>query len=168
MQKSPAHRRAAAALTCVAALGLFGTACSDSSGDKDAKGSGTAAGKTDEDKAVAFRKCLRDNGLDVGEPKGEGQGKKGGTVAIGGGNKAKVEKAMKACRDKAPNGGAQDLSQADKDKMLKFAKCMRDNGYNMPDPEFGEGGMQKSRKVPKGEERKKFDKANKACKGLSK
>jgi hypothetical protein len=163
MQKSLALHRAAAAVACAAVLGLFGTACSDGSDSKSSKGSGTSAGKTDEDKSVAFRKCLRDNGLKVDEPKGGGQDKKSGTVAIGGGDKSKVEKAMKACRDKAPNGGAQELSQAEKDKALKFAKCMRDNGYNMPDPKFGESGARKAQKVPTGEEKKKFDKANKVC-----
>ncbi|WP_326687007.1 MULTISPECIES: hypothetical protein [unclassified Streptomyces] len=158
------RRRVAAVAACVAVLGLFGTACSDDGDTKSKSSEAAGSGKTDEDKRVAYHKCLRDNGLKVGEAK-PGQDERG--VSIGADDKASAEKAMKACRDKAPNGGAgKKLSQADKDKALKFAKCMRENGYNMPDPEF-KGGMQKPRKAPQGEERQKFEKANKACAGLS-
>ncbi|NGO71177.1 hypothetical protein G5C65_23010 [Streptomyces sp. SB3404] len=148
-------------------MGLFGTACSAGSdggdGDGDAKGSGTASGKNDEDQAVVYRKCLRDNGLKVPEPKGDGDQK---GVAIGGDNKAAVEKAIKACRDKAPEGrGGGKASQADRDKMVKFAACMRKHGVDVPVPK-ADGGVAKARPIPKGEaEKKKHEKASKACEG---
>ncbi|AXK37748.1 hypothetical protein DVA86_29205 [Streptomyces armeniacus] len=145
-------------------LVLAGTACSDgdgSDGKDDAAASDT--GKTDEDKAVAYRKCLRDNGMDISEPK---PGKKKEAVTVDGGNKATMEKAFKACKDKAPNGGpGGEPSQADKDKAIKFAKCMRENGWNMPDPKFEEGAARAMPAPKTAAEKKKFEKANKACGG---
>ena len=39
-----------------------------------------------------------------------------------------------------PTGGPSDLDM--EERMLKFAQCMRDNGVDMPDPEFdGNGGF---------------------------
>ncbi|MGC5566896.1 hypothetical protein ACPYPG_29100 [Streptomyces sp. FR-108] len=154
---------------CVVVLGLFGTACSDGAGDDKAKDSLAGdSGKTDEDKAVEYRKCLRDNGLKVPEP----DPKKGGMqkgLTITESEKGKAEKAFKACKDKAPNGGRpQEVSQADKDNALKFAKCMRDNGVNMPDPQFNKGGASRAMPMPKTDaDKKKFEKALKACEGLN-
>jgi hypothetical protein len=37
--------------------------------------------------------------------------------------------------DKPATGNQQTAAQTDHEKQLKFAKCMRDNGFDMPDPE---------------------------------
>jgi hypothetical protein len=160
------RRRVAATLACVAVLGLFGTACSgsgDNSDSKNSSGSKASNSKTEEDKAVAHRQCLRDHGVKIDEPKG---GDSGEGVVAKVDDKGTMEKAIKACKDKAPAGAGRgkEVSQADKDKALAFAKCMRENGYNMPDPDF-DGGMTKARPMPKGAEKEKFEKANKACEG---
>ncbi|MFD7673450.1 hypothetical protein [Streptomyces anulatus] len=154
-------RSLAAACAMAAALALTATACSgDGGGTKDG-GSASGTGKTEEDQALEHRKCLREQGLDIPEPK---PGQDGMGITIDGGSKGKeeMEKAFKACEDKAVGGGPKELTQADKDKMVAFARCMRENGFDMPDPKFDGGAMQAAPAL-KQKDMKKFEKANKAC-----
>ncbi|EHM26696.1 hypothetical protein SPW_4901 [Streptomyces sp. W007] len=144
-----------------AALALTAIACSgDGGGTKDG-GSASGTGKTKEDQALEHRKCLREQGLDIPEPK---PGQDGMGITIDGGSKGKeeMEKAFKACEDKAVGGGPKELTQAEKDKMVAFARCMRENGFDMPDPKFDGGAMQAAPAL-KQKDMKKFEKANKAC-----
>ncbi|MFD9881749.1 hypothetical protein ACFWZT_09830 [Streptomyces alboflavus] len=155
-------RSRSAAFAAVTALALFTTACSggDDGGDgkKDSGGKENAA-----DKAFKERECLRKHGLKVPEPK---SGQDGNGITIGGDlSKEKMQKALKECTGKGPGSAGGGISQADKDKMLKYAQCMRKNGFNMPDPKF-EDGMARAMPAPKGAEMKKMEKAAKACKGI--
>ncbi len=89
---------------------------------------------SDEDQMLKYTECLRENGIDVEDaPAG---GDVGGTVAIpampvgeeGNG-------AFEKCEEHLPNGGEPEpLSPEDLDEMRKQAKCMRDHGYDVPDP----------------------------------
>ncbi|MFF7181975.1 hypothetical protein [Streptomyces sp. NPDC008121] len=157
-----------AAATGLAALSLLTTACTADGGDKAGGGSETVSDEGKKaDQALEHRKCLREQGLDVPEPK---PGEEGVGLTIGGDgmSKEKMEKAFKACRDKGGAGMGKELTQADKDKMIKYAQCMRKNGVDMPDPTFGGGGaMAEARPMPQGAEKEKFDKANKACESVS-
>jgi hypothetical protein len=156
-----------AAASLAAGLAIFATACSGGDGGtKDAAAGGSDAGGKGKEADLAYkhRQCLRDHGVKVEEPK-PGQDPRG--MAIGGNvDQAKMKKAIEACKSTSPNAGKDGPTQADKDKALKFARCMRENGFNMPDPKFeGDGMMSKAMPVPQGEEKKKFDKANKTCGG---
>ncbi|WP_406527233.1 hypothetical protein [Streptomyces sp. I8-5] len=161
---SRTQSRGVAAYLIAAAVVLSATACS---GDGGGSGSGTKNGgsasgtkKTDEDQALEHRKCLREHGLNVAEPK-PGDDVRGMTIDGGGKSKQEMEKAFKACQDKAVGGGAKEITQADKDKMLAFARCMRKNGIDMPDPKF-DGGMAQAPAMQQ-KDMKKFEKANAAC-----
>lgn len=157
-------RSLAAACALAAALALTATACSgDGGGTKDG-GSASGTGKTKEDQALEHRKCLREQGLDIPEPK---PGQDGMGITIDGGSKGKeeMEKAFKACEDKAVGGGPKELTQAEKDKMVAFARCMRENGFDMPDPKF-DGGAMRAAPALKPKDMKKFEKANKACESV--
>ncbi|MEU9315163.1 hypothetical protein [Streptomyces sp. NPDC048295] len=160
---SRAQSRGVAACLIAAAVVLSATACS---GDGGGSGSGTkSAGsasdtkKTDEDQALEHRKCLREQGLDIPEPK-PGEDSRGITINGGGKSKKEMEKAFKACQDKSV-GGSKEITQAQKDKMLAFARCMRKNGIDMPDPKF-DGGMAQAPALQQ-KDMKKFEKANAAC-----
>lgn len=161
----PARRRTMAAACLLATtVVLSATACSgDGGGTKDG-GSASTTKKTKEDQALEHRKCLREQGLKIPEPK---TGEDGMGVTIDGGSKSRkeMEKAFKACQDKAVGGGPKELTQAEKDKMVAFARCMRKNGFDMPDPKF-EGGMAQAMPAMKPQEMKKFEKANKACESV--
>ncbi|MFE7136724.1 hypothetical protein ACIQMO_10265 [Streptomyces sp. NPDC091406] len=155
-------RSLAAACALAAALALTATACSgDGGGGTKDGGSASDSKKTKEDQALEHRKCLREQGLDIPEPK---PGENGMGVTIDGGSmgKEKMEKAFKACEDKAVGGGPKELTQAEKDKAVAYARCMRQNGFDMPDPKFDGGAMQAAPAL-KSKDMKKFEKANKAC-----
>ncbi|MEV5979023.1 hypothetical protein [Streptomyces sp. NPDC052114] len=158
--------RSVAVASGFAALALFAGACSGGSGSESKSSSNSADGGkgAEADKAYKQRQCLRKHGLDVPEPK-SGQDSRGLTIG-GDMSKEKMEKAMKDC---GMGGGAKGggVSQADKDKMLKYAQCMRKNGYDMPDPKFDGGAMQ-AQPMPQGAEAKKMEKAAEACKGIVK
>ncbi|MFJ8660004.1 hypothetical protein [Streptomyces sp. NPDC093795] len=161
--------RAAAATSLAAALSLLTAACSGS--DPGSSGSGKSDGSVSEegkkaDQAFEHRTCLREQGLDVPEPKPGEQGV-GLTIGGDGMSKEKMEKAFKACQGKAGGAGfGKEPTQAEKDKALAYAKCMRENGFNMPDPKF-DGGAQPAMRMPQGPEKQKFDKAAKACEGVA-
>ncbi|MFC9029798.1 hypothetical protein [Streptomyces arboris] len=162
------RRTVAAACLLTATVVLSATACSGDGGDETKDGGSASATKntekTKEDQALEHRKCLREQGLKIPEPK---TGQDGMGVTIDGGSKSQkeMEKAFKACQDKAVGGGPKELTQAEKDKMVAFARCMRKNGFDMPDPKF-EGGMAQAMPAMKPQEMKKFEKANKACESV--
>ncbi|QES42238.1 hypothetical protein DEJ49_15680 [Streptomyces venezuelae] len=160
--------RSVAFASTLAALALFAAACSDGSGSDSASGSSSDSadgGKgADADKAFKERECLRKQGLKVAEPKSD---EDVSGITIGGDmSKEKMEAALKKCGAGGGRSG-KGPSQADKDKMLKYAQCMRENGFNMPDPKFDGGAMQ-AQPMPKGAEAKKMEKAAEACKGIVK
>jgi len=153
------RRRAAVGFAIVTALVMFTAACSSDSGGSGGAGNGkTDSVKTDADRALEYRTCLREHGVKAPEPAtGEG------TVVLGG-DSQEMEKAFKACADKVGlEGGDTEISQAEKDTAVKFAQCMRKNGVDMPDPEF-KGNAARAMPAPKtGAEAEAFEKASKAC-----
>lgn len=114
----------------------------------------TVADETiDEEQAVIdLVECLREEGLDVADPEVDSEG----NVDIRGlfrqaeqgeYDEGEVEAAMEACATEADAvrvGFTRDFDLTDiEDQLLAFAACMRDNGYDMPDPDlsnFGPGG----------------------------
>lgn len=90
---------------------------------------------SDFDKQLAFSRCMRDNGVDIPDPK-EGPD---GSILIGaapaGPDDGVFAAAYEKCRAKLPNGGEHKLTPEERQKQLTFAKCMRDNGIaDYPDP----------------------------------
>ncbi|MCY0937707.1 hypothetical protein [Streptomyces sp. H34-S4] len=158
-------------------LTLFVTACTGgadgsdgsdgSDGKKDEKkdssssagGSGAGTSGADLDAALKTRKCLRDNGVDAPDPK-PGEDPRGMTLGAGDGDSEAMKKAFEKCGVKAPGSGGE-VPQADKDRALKTAKCMRDKGFDMKDPEFN-GGMMSANQIPEGVDQQAFmDQLNK-------
>lgn len=152
-------------------LTLFVTACTGGVGGSDAKkdekkdssnsagSNGGGASGADLDAALKTRKCLRDNGIDAPDPK-PGEDPRGMTLGGGGADSEKMKKAFEKCGLQAPGSGGE-ISQATKDKALKTAKCMRDKGFDMKDPEFN-GGMMSANQIPEGVDKQAFmDQLNK-------
>jgi hypothetical protein len=130
-----------AAVGAVLALGACG-----SSDD----GGGKASGATKRDKAfdgaLKFSQCMRDHGIDVPDPERVGTG----GIRISGGsmnpNDPKTKAAQKACQKYMQIGGGETVDPAKRAKLqeaaLQFARCMREHGVNMPDPQMsGNGGL---------------------------
>jgi hypothetical protein len=149
-------------VTALAALTFaLVTACgaAGASGNKVASLSSTAAapsdqqqagdGRSDEDKIRDFSKCMKDHGVDIPEPSGApapkaggGQGSPGIVVQGAGPDKEKIDKANEACRSLLPNGGQPPKLDAQQlDEARKMAKCMREHGIDMPDPDPNNPGM---------------------------
>ncbi|MGW4061882.1 hypothetical protein ACWEGE_26640 [Amycolatopsis sp. NPDC004747] len=156
-----------------AALLLSGCGAKSDDGSKVASistppktGGPTAAdnsGKSDEDKMRDFAKCMREHGVDMPDPKPAGDGK-GMAVTLGSkdGDTSKLDAAQTACKHLMPNGGEMKPPSAEElDKMRKDAKCMRDHGIDMPDPDPSGKGATRIGGV--GDDPKKFEEAAKAC-----
>jgi hypothetical protein len=122
------------------ALGACG-----SSDDNGGSGSGT---KSQDDKAfegaLKYAKCMREHGIDMPDPQRVGSGGIKQTMNGKPGSRAKMDAANKDCQKYMQIGGGRAPSAAEqakaKDAMLAYAKCMRDNGVDMPDPKFSNSG----------------------------
>ena len=129
------HRRArprrfmivAAAGAALLGVLVVVTACASSSSDETAP----AAGR---ERALAFARCIRDNGVpDFPDPDPNGRFSEGEHDA----DDPALRAAQEACRDLAPGGEHENLGDpAFVEQMREFSQCMRDNGLpDFPDPD---------------------------------
>jgi len=157
------HRVVHRFLVAAALIILLGTtaACGDSGKGNDnalpdAAGASTSASTSaddeeeldPEDAMLKFAQCMRDQGVDVPDPTD------GGIRVNGEGlSQEQMESAQAACQkwmDMAePDDGGQEMSEEEKQSFLDMAACMRERGYNFPDPTFDGGRV--TQKIEKGE-----------------
>src|SRR5262245_3487028 len=144
--------RRSSTLLCVPVLALvLGVAAACGSGqsspDIATAGNGAAANPTPslshDQMVLNFVKCMREQGIDMPDPQ---PGPKGLAIPeVSGPDKddpgfvAAMEKgavALKACEAHAPSGyyGDGQPTREGLETGLKFAKCMRDRGFDVPDP----------------------------------
>lgn len=106
------------------------------------------AGDVDaETQLLAFSQCLRDQGFDVADPTVDSDGNvvPGGLNNQGGNGNGRPEgfgEAREACSEflEGVTLGRQDSDQtAAEDQLLEFTSCMRDNGFDLPDPDPSAG-----------------------------
>jgi hypothetical protein len=131
-------RTALIAIGCAAA-GL--TACGgDSSSSSVGKGSARDRAL---DGAVAYARCMRENGVDIPDPTtGEGGMVKIGPGPGGGGGgpdpaSPAFARADGKCRQHLERGGGApdpQMSEEHRDAFVAYARCMREHGVDMPDP----------------------------------
>jgi hypothetical protein len=119
------------------------TACGTKEQPNDAK-------KDDKGDMVKFAQCMRENGIEMPDPKDDGQGHVMIEAGEGGApDMEKMKTAHEACKQHLPNGGDfKPPSPEEQDKIRQQAKCMRDKGYNWPDPKFEGGGAAESIELP--------------------
>ncbi|MFI6511047.1 hypothetical protein ACIBCT_25865 [Streptosporangium sp. NPDC050855] len=106
---------------------------------------------------LAFARCMRENGIDMADPEPGGPAR----IHVRGKDKGAVEKAHKACSKYM--GGGEGKARVDPeahDRLLAFARCMREHGVDMADPVPGDGRVMIKR--PEGGEAAS-EKAHKAC-----
>jgi hypothetical protein len=134
---------------CTGAAAGPGVATLDDPGASDAAGaSPSPSALTPQDAALAYARCMRENGVDMPDPQvvtgtsGEVKIDQQGGAPV---SKEKFSAADTKCRhfmaDAGPNGKGPEMSAEDQDKVLAFAKCMREHGVDMPDPDFSGGGV---------------------------
>ena len=131
-----------AAVGAALALGACGAS-------NDATGT-TAGAAKGQDKAfegaLKFSKCMREHGIDMPDPQRVGSGGiklSGGKVNF---NDPKMKSAQSACQKYMQIGGGETIDPAKRAKLqeaaLKYARCMRGQGVDMPDPKLsGNGGL---------------------------
>jgi hypothetical protein len=162
-------RSAAAAALVLVALGLV--ACG---GDDPAPASSSSGGHGPDAKTkqamLDFARCMRQHGINMPDPKFD-QG--GATVMQNGGKNTTPEQqraAEQACAKYQKQIKPPQMSEADQEKFkqaaLKNARCMRQHGIDMPDPQFGENGEVRQRITGNIKPTDpKFQAAQKACGG---
>jgi hypothetical protein len=116
----------------------------------DGGGSSGPGSQEFQDAMLEYAECMRDHGIDMPDPEFQGDG--GVTQMMpegeagGPGPSEEFEAADEACQpiieDAMPE--AEELSpeeQAERqDQMVAMAECMRDKGYDMPDPQVDSNG----------------------------
>lgn len=146
----------------VAALALVTAACGGSSGDGDGVASLTDANSALDNAAaaaeeipdpvdaeqalLAFTQCMRDAGIAIDDPTVDADGNPQlSRPDFGeGGPPEGFREAAQDCQGSLEGltlgRGQQDFSEFE-DTFIEFAGCMRDNGYDMPDPDFSNFGQ---------------------------
>src|SRR5262245_6252456 len=141
----------------VASLSSTGQTTTDSS-----SGSGGASPKERRVAELKFGQCMRKHGGNMADP---GNGRF--DLKVKPGDQKKAGEAQQACQKYLQNIAPR-MSEEQQAQMraaaLDFAKCMRDHGIEMPDPQFQEGGGMTMR-IPPGirEDDPKLKEAQKAC-----
>jgi hypothetical protein len=150
---------AATALALLLALSAgCGHASDDDSALPDAAGASSDAAGNDgadeeadldpEDAMLKYAQCMREHGVDMPDPE------PGGGIRISGEglSRDQMEAAESACQkwmDMAePEDGGHEMSEEEKQSFLDMAACMRERGYDFPDPVFDGGRV--TQKIEKG------------------
>jgi hypothetical protein len=122
---------------------------SDGSGPDDSgpDGTGEEASDDPEEAMEQFSECMQEHGVDFPDPAAPGDEPQGVIITIGPGDEDNMQEAQEACdylMENVRNNIELDPEQQAEmqAQMLEFTDCMRDQGIDMPDPEFSEdGGM---------------------------
>lgn len=149
---------AVVALALVAAVALTACGSSDSpevanvaeSETAEEESSTTEPSEDPEEALLAYTQCMREEGIDLPDPDftpaPEGE-EGGGRFEFGLGGADPNDPDFQAAQEKCqPNLQAMRGSidpeerEALEDAALEFARCMREKGFDVPDPEFSEGG----------------------------
>ena len=100
---------------------------------------------------LKFAQCMREHGVDMPDPSPSG----GIRVNGEGLSEDQMEAAQAACQKwmdmAAPEDGGKALTEEEEQSFLDMAACMRERGYNFPDPEFDGGRV--TQRVEKGDQR---------------
>jgi hypothetical protein len=112
----------------------------------------TSLAEISEEQAIEFSQCMRDQGLDFPDPNLDADGNLAmddldvsGFGSTPDEIRTNLSSAMDACSEflegvSFGGGRLPDLVEL-QDTFLEFSTCMRDNGYDMPDPDFTSDGF---------------------------
>ena len=153
--KSPLAALVAASAMVLAACGGTGGSSSGVASLEDVVTTQAVETETDqvtgqeatEQAFLAFAQCMRDQGIDMADPTVDTDGNvipARPNFASGSGtfDREAMQSARDTCGD-ALEGIVLGFERRDdtefQDQALAYAQCMRDNGVDMPDPDFSEG-----------------------------
>jgi hypothetical protein len=126
------------------ALSACGGASDDSGGVASANGGGSASARAsaspsadDREQGLKFAQCMRTNGV----PEFPDPDPKGGFSGMADKfDEPAVEKALEACRAQLPGGRRAAGDPQTQENLRKLAQCLRDLGYDVPDPDPNDPG----------------------------
>ncbi len=103
----------------------------------------SAADGLDEEKVLAFAACMRDGGIDFPDPTVDSDGNVGFDLMamsdLAEVDEEEINSAFESCAFhlEGVSFGFERVFEADfQDEIVVFAGCMRENGVDMPDPDF--------------------------------
>ncbi|TGB05685.1 hypothetical protein [Streptomyces sp. MZ04] len=122
--------------------------------------------KSDQEKALEYAKCMRENGIpDFQDPEVKDDGAQ--LMLPEGVDPQKGKEVSEKCKQYLPSGGEKKGVEDPKvtEQLKKLAECMRKNGVsNFPDPQAGGGGVVVDEdQTGMSPDDPKFKKAQKAC-----
>ncbi len=136
----------------VLAFGLLAAACSSDESDAGVASlesdsqteqvvDAVADAASQEEAVMAFTVCLRDEGLDVDDPVVDDQGnlRPPRLREIESVDRETADAAFESCNEYLEDVtfGLESEDRTEReDELLAFASCARENGYDMPDPDF--------------------------------
>jgi hypothetical protein len=129
---------AQAALLASLALPALLAACG---GDDEGEGRGGISQADVEDAGVKFAECMREHGIDVRDPKPGAQGLRD-MFADGDRDDPAFREAERECGEHLEELVSEiddDQRREFEDARLEFARCMREKGFDVPDPQSGGG-----------------------------
>jgi hypothetical protein len=140
----------AVAVLAVAGLALALTAGGGGGGDGSGGGGSAGEPTSGQDAALEYAACMRENGVeDFPDPEGDGGFGEGGLAPedMSPQERGTYEEAAGTCEairgDTGEEGGeplgGEEVAER-QDAALAMARCMRDRGWDMPDPEVSEDG----------------------------
>jgi hypothetical protein len=133
-------------------------------GGESPEGSGKARADARE-AALKFARCMREQGIDMPDPTFGPGGKVENVVRADAAGKQAMVRAEKACSKYQPRPPT--LSPEDqrefRERALRHARCMREQGINLPDPTFSEGRVQMRLPDGLGPENPRFQEAESKC-----
>ena len=109
----------------------------------------STSGDQARDAGLKFARCMREQGVDMPDPQA---GEDGGLIVRGSGGgagdaqepSARMRKADAACRkylkDVKPPKLSAEQERKLREQALEHARCMREQGIDFPDPQFGSNG----------------------------
>jgi hypothetical protein len=148
-----------AALVLVAGMALAASACGGDSaegtqvaslGGSSTQSETTTTGASSDDPQeilLEYTECMRDEGIDLPDPDFSGGARGGFRIQLGPNGMDPDDPEFQAARKKCEPILANLRQQFDPEEQeerqeaaLEFAKCMREHGIDIPDPDFSGGG----------------------------
>lgn len=124
----------------LALLALGGCSSSDDGGvataGNDNQAAASAAPSATRDLAK-WADCMRDQGLKVSDPQADGQALSAESAGV---PQDKLQAALAKCQPFVTGATGENTDSSKLDAFLRLAKCMRDHGYPMPDPQLDASG----------------------------
>jgi hypothetical protein len=117
---------------------------------------------------LKFAQCMREHGVEMDDPTADGGIVLKAGPGEGNNNPAEMEAAQRACEKYLEDVRPPELSEEDqrefRERALAFARCMREQGIDMPDPTFGgEGQVQQRLGEGLNPESPRFQEAQEEC-----